>query len=81
MFIGFGCVKHKSHQEIEETVLLGVAIWITFINKGCVKEEWENLRFFIEANEERIMKGGGTGVSEYLTAGQSFVVSPFSEHP
>ena len=31
MFIGFGGVKHKSHQEIEETVLLGVAIWITFI--------------------------------------------------
>ena len=24
-------------------------------------------------------KGGGSGISEYLTAGQSFVVSPFSE--
>lgn len=70
MFIVFGGVKHKSHQEIEETVLLGVAIWITFINKECVKEEWENLRFFIEANEEGTMKkGGGSGISEYLTAG------------
>jgi len=45
MFIGFGMLNTKAINKLRRQFYLGVAIWITFINKEYVKEEGENLRF------------------------------------